>query len=271
MQIDQKVFMEIVLGLEEEARKAGSVIGADRVREAFADTGWTGDELDEIFRYFEARQIRIEGRDKPVDEDPSDSKFHTKETKRDRDMVEMYMQEMESAFHFEQGQEAELIARLCDGDEEARDLLVEGYLPMAVEIAGAYRGRGLLHADLIQECNLGLLLAVSEYGEDSLVFEGEDREMTDSGRFRDYLEEAICAHVEEQLMEYTQSMKSARKMVRQMNRLNDTAMAYARDHDKEASPEELAERMGLAVDEVRRLMKSSLDAIHVLETGRFDS
>ena len=271
MQIDQKEFMEIVMSLEDRARKAGSVISSDVVREAFADTGWTGDELDEIFRYFEARQIRIDGREKPVDEDPSDARIRTKETKRDRDMVDMYMSEMENAFHFAQGQEAELISRLCEGDDRARDLLVEGYLPMAVEIAGAYRGKGLLHADLIQECNLGLLLAVSEYGQDSLDYEPEDREMTDPSRFRDYLEEAICNHVEEQLLEYTHSMKSARKMVRQMNKLNDTAMAYARDHDREASPEELAERMGLEVDEVRRLMKSSLDAIHVLETGRFDS
>ena len=270
MQIDQKLFMERVQELEREARAQGSRIAPEAIEKAFKDMAWTDRQMEEICRYLEARQISVDGRARPADEDPSDQNIRTRESKRDQDMVRMYMDEMESAFRFALGQEEELISRLCEGDDEARDLLVEGYLPLALEIAGAYRGKGLQHSDLIQECNLGLLMAVSSYTEEALDYEPDGRPMADSTRFREYLEEAICAHLEEELSEYTHSMKSARKMVRQLNRLNDTATSYARDHGREATPEELADRMGMAVDEVRRLMKSSLDAIQMLETGRFD-
>lgn len=270
MQIDQKLFMERVQSLEREAKARGSRIAPETIEEAFRDMACTDRQMEEICRYLEARQVSIEGREKPVDEDPSDQRIRTRESKRDQDMVRLYMDEMQSAFRFSRGQEEDLILRLCDGDDQARDLLVEGYLPLALEIAGAYRGKGLQHSDLIQECNLGLLMAISNYSEEALDYEPDRPSSADPARFREYLEEAICAHLEEELSDYTESMKSARKMVRQMNRLNDTAEAFARDYGRGASPEELADRMGMAVDEVRRLMKSSLDAIQVLETGRFD-
>ena len=48
-----------------------------------------------------------------------------------------------------------------------------------------------------------------------------------------------------------------------MNRLNDTAAAFAAEHEREASVEELADRMGLSEEEVRELMKASLDAVNI--------
>ena len=277
MQIDRKEFMEKVLRLEQEAKERGSRMSQEDILGEFSGFDMTEEQIDEIYRYFEARQIEIDGREKTADEDPSDHKIHTKDSRRDRDMVELYMAEMESAFRIEEGQENELLARFFSGDDEAGNLLVEGYLPMAAEIAGTYRGKGLMHSDLIQECNLGLLIAVNQYRED---FAGTFDAWPDEpgadfltaeeagGRrgFRDYLTEAICSHVEDCLSEYTRPMRSARKMARQINRLNDTATAYARDYGREATPQELADRMGISEEEVRRLMKASLDAVKMLET-----
>ena len=62
-------------------------------------------------------------------------------------------------------EEALLPARAKQGDQEARKRLLEGMLYYALELAGSSRNRGIPAADLVQEANMGLLLALEEYEE----------------------------------------------------------------------------------------------------------
>ena len=248
---NKDIFLEKIRELEKTARAAGGVLTEEEIRAAFADQDISREHFEYICRFFESRQIGIQGRDKPVNEDPSDHRISMKETRSGRDVVDLYMKELDLASRLSPAEEERLLAELALGSVEARNLLVEGLLPMAAEIAGAYRGKGLSHADLIQESNLCLIMATSSY------------DCKEHGDYRDYLREEICGHLEEQLSDYTQSMRSARKMARLMNRLNDTAAAFAAEHEREASVEELADRMGLSEEEVRELMKASLDAVNI--------
>ena len=60
-------------------------------------------------------------------------------------------------------EEGELLKALLAGEEGASERLVEGRLEMAALLAEDYKGRGLPVDDLVQEANMGLLLAVREY------------------------------------------------------------------------------------------------------------
>ena len=247
---NKDIFLEKIRDLERAAGAAGGMLTEDQIRAAFADQDISQEHFEYICRFFESRQLAIEGRDKPVNEDPSDHRISTRETRSGKDVVNLYMKELDLTSRLSPAEEERLLDQLALGSMEARNLLVEGLLPMAAEIAGAYRGKGLSHADLIQESNLCLIMATSAY----------ERER--HGNYRDYLREEICGHLEDRLSDYTQSMRSARKMARLMNRLNDTAAAFAREHDREATIEELTDRMGLSEEEVRELMKASLDAVN---------
>ena len=142
------------------------------------------------------------------------------------------------------------------GDEYARNLLIEANLSKAVQIAKEYEGRGLLLSDLIQESNIGLMVAVNEFEPDI------DRD------FHVFCEKMIRKHLEETLEEYNASTRSAVKMANRVNEMNDIATAFAREYEREAKPSEIAERMGITEEEVRELMKVSLDAIAVLDQSK---
>ena len=125
-----------------------------------------------------------------------------------------------------------------------------------IEIAKEYEGRGLLLSDLIQESNIGLMVAVNEFEPDI------DRD------FQVFCEKMIRKHLEETLEEYNASTRSAVKMANRVNEMNDIATAFAREYEREAKPSEIAERMGITEEEVRELMKVSLDAIAVLDQSK---
>ena len=102
-------------------------------------------------------------------------------------------------------------------------------------------------------CTLGLLLAVSTYRTE------------EDGDFDSYLEREIRLRIEEALQDYNDSGRSSVKMAGQINRLNEISAAFARENGREARVDELAERMGIPEEEVRILMKASLDAVNLLE------
>ena len=172
---------------------------------------------------------------------------------RDCRLADLYLQESAGAAVLDPEEIRELLALMSDGQEEARNRLVEGRLFLASELAGEYRNRGLPYSDLIQESNLGLLLAVSAYRPE------------ENGDFDSYLEKEIRLRIEEALQDYNDSGRSSAKMAGQINRLNEISGAFAREKGREARVDELAERMGIPEEEVRILMKASLDAVNLLE------
>ena len=88
--------------------------------------------------------------------------------------------------------------------------------------------------------------------------------------FASYKEKIMRRHIENALEEYNQSTRSAMKMASRVNELNDIATAFAKEYEREAKPNELAQRMGITEEEVKELMKVSLDAIAVLDQGKIN-
>ena len=174
----------------------------------------------------------------------------------DAEIVAFYLKEMEKAKQLSGEQEMVIARKLVSGDDNARNLLIEANLSKAVQIAKEYEGRGLLLSDLIQESNIGLMVAVNEFEPDI------DRD------FQMFCEKMIRKHLEETLEEYNASTRSAVKMANRVNEMNDIATAFAREYEREAKPSEIAERMGITEEEVRELMKVSLDAIAVLDQSK---
>lgn len=251
----QEDFLKKIHELEDLAQEQGSLT-MEEIRQGLSGQEISGEQMEFVCRYFESRQIRIEGRAGEEAEakiHKADRNIRTKKSKSDEKIVQIYLDELALSGGLEAGQEEALITQMLDGDDEARNRLVEANLSLALEVARKYEGKGLPASDLIQESNMGLLTAVSFYRPES------------HGPFRDYLAESVISHVEEQLAAYNHSSHTARKMARQINRMNEAATAFAADHEREATPAELADRLGISEDEVRRLMKTSLDAISIME------
>ncbi|MDO5145858.1 MAG: sigma-70 domain-containing protein [Eubacteriales bacterium] len=248
----QAEFLQAVQELERLAETNDNRLDMEEIRDYFSEMNLEEKQLDYICRYLESHRIFIRNRIQRGQSEVEEP-VETKEDPLDRDMVNLYMEEIQKARQVSAEQEELLVKKLMSGDVNAKNLLIEANLGFAVSLADEYVGRGLLLGDLIQECNIGLMMAVNE-------FEPEIH-----GKFRDYKEQVIRRHVEDVMAEYNQSTRSAQKMASRVNEMNALATAFAREYEREAKPSELAERMGISEEEVRELMKVSLDAIAVLE------
>ena len=147
----------------------------------------------------------------------------------------------------------ELIVRLADG-EDVQNELIESMLADVALDARNYTGHGVLLGDLIQEGNMGLIEAVFELG---------DREPKEAEKFlREAAESAMKKAVSEQMN--TDSV--GEQMARKANRLDEAARFLAEDLGREATAGELADHLKMTEEEVKEIMKMSLDAISVVET-----
>ncbi len=79
------------------------------------------------------------------------------------DPVRMYLKEIGKVDLLDSEREIELAEKMAQGDEEAKNILVESNLRLVVSIAKRYVGRGMFFLDLIQEGNLGLMKAVEKF------------------------------------------------------------------------------------------------------------
>ncbi len=133
------------------------------------------------------------------------------------------------------------------GNQGVKDRLIEGNLKIALEMVQEFLNRGIPAGDLVQEANMALVMAVGEYEE---------------GNFEDYLRnqirESLLAVVDEQSKE----QNVAQELVNRVNRLKDISQEMAEELGREAKVEELAQRMGMTNDEVKEVMKITMEAVN---------
>ena len=248
----QTEFLQAIQELERLGETNGNQLSMEEINAYFSDMKLEEKQLDFICNYFESHQIYITNRIERQEEEIGDEELPNKEDPMDAEIVAFYLKEMEKAKQLSGEQEMVIARKLVSGDDNARNLLIEANLSKAVQIAKEYEGRGLLLSDLIQESNIGLMVAVNEFEPDI------DRD------FQVFCEKMIRKHLEEN----NASTRSAVKMASRVNEMNDIATAFAREYEREAKPSEIAERMGITEEEVRELMKVSLDAIAVLDQSK---
>ncbi|EKC77711.1 RNA polymerase, sigma 70 subunit, RpoD [human gut metagenome] len=87
------------------------------------------------------------------------------ESEEELSFIKMYMEEMEALPNLSKDEEADLIDKLLAGDTSVSSKIVEANLSLVAKIAESHRGKGVNFGDLIQEGNVGLMLAVSDYTE----------------------------------------------------------------------------------------------------------
>ena len=146
--------------------------------------------------------------------------------------LKIYLNEIGQIPLLDAEEEKELGRRSVDGDEEARRRLEEGNLRLVVSIAKHYTGRGIPLMDLIQEGNIGLMRAVEKY------------DFTKENRFSTYaswwIKEAIQRAIDQQSREIREPVHVAEAMKKVQRISKELQQSLGR----EATPEEIAEKLG---------------------------
>lgn len=168
------------------------------------------------------------------------------------DFYQMYLEEMKRIAPCSREEKERLLKEAAQGIEEAKKRLIEGSLLTALEYAKEFEGQGVLMNDLVQEANMALILAIEEYrrGEDILEFDSFAAQ-----RIREALEAAV--------KEQQSADKTGEELVARVNVLLKVSQTLAGELGREATVEELAQKMKMSVDEVQNIMKMAMDAMSV--------
>ena len=165
---------------------------------------------------------------------------------------QMYLDELKEIRPCTDQEREELLRKAVKGDGAARKRLIEGHLIFALASAKDFRDKGLPMSDLVQEANLGLTLAVEEYREGDFLAQARERIMA-----------LLKAALDDQSME----KKVEETMLERVNRLQEISGKMAEELGREATVEELAQRMQMPTWEIKDIMKMAVDALSV--TGEF--
>ena len=169
------------------------------------------------------------------------------------DPVRMYLKEIGKIPLLKPHEEAELARRMHEGDEIAKQRLVEANLRLVVSIAKRYVGRGMLFLDLIQEGNLGLIKAVEKF------------DYTKGFKFSTYATWWIRQAITRAIADLARTKRIPVHMVETINKLIRVSRQLLQELGRDPKPEEIAKEMDMTEEKVREIMKIAQDPVS-LET-----
>ena len=162
------------------------------------------------------------------------------------DIYRVYMEEIAAIPPCSEEENEKLLGEIRSGNKAARERLIEGNLKNALFFVQDYINKGVPMADLIQEASMELMMLADE------GFEGS---------FEKLLESRIRVRMEEIINDQKKETDIEEEMLARVNVLQEVSKSMAEELGREANLSELAERMKMTEDEVREIMKVTMDAL----------
>lgn len=149
-----------------------------------------------------------------------------------------------------------LYKELSEGERQAelaKAELIKANLRLVISIAKKYTNRGLLFRDLIQEGNIGLMKAVDKF------------EYSRGYKFSTYATWWIRQAITRAIADQARTIRIPVHMIETINKLIRTSRLLLQEIGREPTPEEIAEKMEIPIDKVRKVLRISKEPIS-LET-----
>ena len=162
------------------------------------------------------------------------------------------LKELEVAYHLPIGEIKEINREVSIGEAKARRAkkeMVEANLRLVISIAKKYTNRGLQFLDLIQEGNIGLMKAVDKF------------EYRRGYKFSTYATWWIRQAITRSIADQARTIRIPVHMIETINKLNRISRQMLQEMGREPTPEELAVRMEMPEDKVRKVLKIAKEPI----------
>lgn len=253
--------------LIEKAKQKGTLSNTE-IMLALGNSDYDIDQIDKLYEALEGLGIDVteyfnDDSDK-IDEDiENDLESYESAENMDQflsqkglaidDPVKMYLKEIGKVPLLTPEREAELSKRMSEGDEKAKQELVEANLRLVVSIAKRYLGKGLFFLDLIQEGNLGLMKAVSKF------------DYTKGYKFSTYATWWIRQAITRAIADQARTIRIPVHMVETIHKVTKVQRQMLQECGRDVSADEIAKEMNMSSDKVREIIKIAQDPIS-LET-----
>jgi RNA polymerase primary sigma factor len=236
--------------LLDQAEEQGHLTDADIIA-SFPAAASDADEMERVVRRLREEGVELVA---PEDEEEEEEEDEPLDKALDFvagpgeggtvDAVRQYLREISRAPLLTAQQEVELAQRVEAGDEEAVQRLVRSNLRLVVHVAKRYLNRGLPIGDLIQEGNFGLMRAVQKY------------DWRRGFRFSTYATWWIRQAITRAIADKSRTIRLPAHIQDRVRLMNNSWEELSRKLERTPTNAELAEAMGISVDDLQRLLNA---------------
>ncbi|HHX54537.1 MAG TPA: RNA polymerase sigma factor RpoD [Clostridiales bacterium] len=250
--------------LIERGKSKGSLTN-NEIMEALENVDYDIDQIDKLYDTLENMGIEVTGYLDTPDFEEIESETEQYESAEDMekmlsqeglpidDPVRMYLKEIGKVPLLTAEKELDLAERMSQGDERAKQDLVEANLRLVVSIAKRYVGKGMFFLDLIQEGNLGLMKAVDKFDHNK------------GYKFSTYATWWIRQAITRAIADQARTIRIPVHMVETIHKVSRISRQLLQKLGREPTPDEIAREMNMSGDKVREILKIAQDPVS-LET-----
>ena len=258
-------FSEELQKLVELGKSKKSTLDMNDINDAFTGVQLTVEQIEDIIAYLENSGIdvlRIMNDELTIDDDlvldADDDAFPLEEEEEEdidldaidfldgigtEDPVRMYLKEIGTVPLLTAEEELRLAKRKAEGDQTAKERLIEANLRLVVSIAKRYTGRGMSFLDLVQEGNLGLIKGVEKF------------DYTKGYKLSTYATWWIRQSVTRALADQARTIRVPVHMVETINKMSKMQRKLTLELGYEPSVPELANALDISEEKVMEIMQ----------------
>ena len=262
--VEKEVFLDKLKKLVALGKSKQNALDATEINDFIAGDNLGPEQMDEIYNYLEHSNIDVV----PVIDDAMladdsmllddlDDDYREDKDGEDIDLdaidllegigteepVRMYLKEIGTVPLLSADEELRLAKRKAEGDESAKERLIEANLRLVVSIAKRYTGRGMSFLDLVQEGNLGLIKGVEKF------------DYTKGYKLSTYATWWIRQSVTRALADQARTIRVPVHMVETINKMSKMQRKLTLELGYEPSVTELAEALEMSEDKVMEIMQ----------------
>lgn len=266
--MEKEKFLELLNGLVELGNSKKGVLELTDIDKALKGYELTTEDMEKIYQYLEEKKIDVLTVMDDVltvmddvftaDDDllePTDDDFESDEENVDLDAIDllegigtedpvrMYLKEIGTVPLLSTEEETRLAKRKEEGDQVAKERLIEANLRLVVSIAKRYTGRGMSFLDLVQEGNLGLIKGVEKF------------DYKKGYKLSTYATWWIRQSVTRALADQARTIRVPVHMVETINRMSKMQRKLTLELGYEPSTAELASALDMSEEKVLEIMQ----------------